>query len=137
MTPQQKENNELVEALVTGLLIDADAALQSLMNRERKKKKPFPWKVDLQIGPDIRINVTGYIRVRREPPKTWKNCLTSDADNNEIKPDVTFVRNDENQEVVERDSLIESYKYGSQLISVTGEHVFIVNGFLVLVSCIL
>ena len=45
------------------------------MFRERKAKKPFPWKVSLEVGPDIRINAVGYILIRREPPKTWKRCL--------------------------------------------------------------
>ena len=47
----------------------------SLMFRERKAKKPFPWKVSLEVGPGIRINTIGYILIRREPPKTWKRCL--------------------------------------------------------------
>ena len=126
MTPQQKGNSELVTALVEntgGLLCDIDSAMVSFMNKERKKKKPFPWKVDLKIGPEIKVNLTGYIKCRREAPKGWKNCLTSDPESNEVKPDVTFVRNNEDQEVIEKDELIESFKYGSQLISVTGNHV--------------
>ena len=45
------------------------------MFRERKAKKPFPWKVSLEVGTGIRINTVGYILTRREPPKTWKRCL--------------------------------------------------------------
>jgi hypothetical protein len=33
---------------------------------------------------------------------------------------VTFVRNNEDQEVIEQEELITSYKYGSDLITVSG-----------------
>ena len=77
---------------------------------------------DLEIGPDIRINVTGYINLRREAPKSWKKCLTHDnGEVCEIKPVTTFVRNNEEQDTVELDNLMESFKYGSQQITVNGE----------------
>ena len=97
------------------------------MFRERKAKKPFPWKVSLEVGPDIRINAVGYILIRREPPKTWKRCLaragaSHGADQDELKADVTFVRNNEEQEVIEsNEELIMSYKYGSDLVTVSDE----------------
>ena len=99
------------------------------MFRERKAKKPFPWKVSLEVGPDIRINAVGYILIRREPPKTWKRCLakpgaSSGAELDELKADVTYVRNNEDQEVIEsNEELIMSYKYGSDLVTVSDEDV--------------
>jgi hypothetical protein len=62
--------------------------MTNFLNKERRKKKPNPWKVDLQVGPDIRLNLTGYIQVRREAPKSWKKCLASDSNANELRPDV-------------------------------------------------
>ena len=64
-----------------------------------------------------------FFQIRREPPKTWKKCLAKskgDSDEDELKPDTTFVKNDENQEVIEADNIIQSYKYGKELISVPG-----------------
>jgi hypothetical protein len=40
----------------------------------------------------------------------------------EIRPVTTFVRNNEEQDTVEFDNLMESYKYGSQQITVNGEN---------------
>ena len=40
----------------------------------------------------------------------------------EIKPVTTFVRNNEEQDTVELDNLMESFKYGSQQITVNGEN---------------
>ena len=39
-------------------------AIANLMYRDRRAKKPFPWKVSLEIGPQVRINTVGYIQVR-------------------------------------------------------------------------
>ena len=95
---------------------------------------------DLEIGPDIRINITGYINLRREAPKSWKKCLTHDnGEVCEIRPVTTFVRNNEEQDTVEIDNLMESYKYGSQQITVNGEIVysFCISFFMNLITFIL
>lgn len=41
-------------------------------------------------------------------------------DDTELKADVAFVKNNEDQEVIEPEEVIESYKYGSELITVSG-----------------
>ncbi len=38
-----------------------------------------------------------------------------------MKPETTFVKNNDEQEVIEPDQIIESYKYGSDLITVSGK----------------
>ena len=70
---------------------------------------------------DINIDVVGYIQVRRENPQTFKKCLASDSSANQVHPEVIYVRNNEDQEVVEREDLIESYKYGSEIVAVSGK----------------
>ena len=58
----------MIDFLVTktnGLKLDVDVAMAAFLNKERKKKKPFPWKVDLEIGSKIKIPVAGYIYVRK------------------------------------------------------------------------
>ncbi|CAB4068052.1 XRCC5 [Lepeophtheirus salmonis] len=79
--------------------------------------------VVLEIGPNIRISTTGYIAVRREPVKSWKKCLARPTDESsyELKPEVSYVRKDDNEKTVEANNLIESYKYGSKLITVSEE----------------
>ena len=64
------------------------------------------------------------MQVRREPPKPWKKCLAKTKpgeDVEELKADTTFVKNNDAQDVVEPDNLIESYKYGSELITVSSK----------------
>nr|AIL94178.1 Ku80 [Tigriopus japonicus] len=126
-TPYQKANEAILSNLVNeseGVQCSIEDAMATFINHERRKKKPFPWKVAMEIGPNISINTVGYIQTRREPPKSWKKCLANppaNADVDELKAATTFVKNNDAQEVVEGDNLIESYKYGPELITVADE----------------
>ncbi len=66
-----------------------------------------------------------WLQIRREAPKTWKKCLakptSAAAAEDELKADVTFVRNNEDQAVIEQEELIMSFKYGSELVAVSDE----------------
>ena len=56
----------MVDYLVSktnGLKLDVEVAMAAFLNKERKKKKPFPWKVDLEIGNSVKIPVVAYIHV--------------------------------------------------------------------------
>ncbi len=55
---------QLVEATEDGFSCSVQEAITLFMYKERRKKKPFPWKVALEIGPDIRIQTVGYIQVQ-------------------------------------------------------------------------
>ena len=126
MSKTQDANANYIYNIVTstgGSICSINCGLAMFATMESKKKKGTPWKVDLEIGPAIRINITGYINLRREAPKSWKKCLTHDnGEVCEIKAVTTYVRNNEKQDEVEWDNLIESYKYGSQQITVNGEN---------------
>jgi hypothetical protein len=74
-THAQILSEAMIDYLVSktnGLKLDVDVAMAAFLNKERKKKKPFPWKVDLEIGNSVKIPVVGYIHVRYQQPK----CLT-------------------------------------------------------------
>lgn len=123
----QEENVLLIEGISAASPMaeccDLEVAGAILDNKERRRKRPFPWKVDLEIGSDIRIPICGYIQTKREPPKTWKTALATgdatDPDDLEIKPEVSFVRNNEDQTVVDHHELIQAYKYGSKICPVS------------------
>ena len=100
---------------------EIELAQELLFNKERKKKTSMAWKVDLEIGTDIQIPVAGYVAIRRENPKSWKRCLAKQDSSmkmqgfDELKPETTFVRNNEDQEVVEPENLIDAFKYGTKI----------------------
>lgn len=121
-TPEQNANFAMIENLVgstNGTFCDIFTALQDFMEKERRQKRPFPWKVDFEMGPDLTFNMTGYIHVRREAPKSWKKCLAASGTSEEVRPEVTYLRDNSDQEVVEQSDLIESYRYGDELIAIS------------------
>jgi len=94
-----------------------------MFKNERKQKKSTAWKVDLEIGTDIRIPIAGYVAVRRENAIKWKMCIRKDSSDtqcfDELKAETTIVRNNDDQEVVEPENLIDAYKYGSKLFTIS------------------
>jgi len=121
-TQIQKTNEELVGQLVhetDGMMCSLDLAIQTFLYKNKRGKKPFPWKVCFSIGQDIKIHTTGYVLVRREPPKPWKRCLARGGEGEELKPETSYVRNNENQDPVEQEDLIMSYRFGTELVSIS------------------
>lgn len=69
-------------------------------------------------------------QVRRENPKAWKKCLAREPENDddregegdvwELKPELSYVKNDENLTEVDPTEMIESHRYGSELITIQG-----------------
>ena len=78
MSRVQETNGLIVDQLVRqtdGDTSTLDEALDEMLFKQKKVKKPHPWKVCFSLGPDIKINTTGYVLTRREAPKSWKRCL--------------------------------------------------------------
>ena len=62
MTQDQVSNFELAKLLVEstdGSYVDINSAILYFSEKERRKKNAMPWKVGLEIGPDIVVNITG------------------------------------------------------------------------------
>jgi len=121
-TAIQKANEEIVGQLVQetdGMICSLDLAIQTFLYKNKKGKKGTPWKVCFTIGPDIKINTCGYVYVRREQPKTWKKCLARGGEGEELRPETSYVRNNENQDPIDQDDLVMSYKYGTELVTIS------------------
>ena len=43
--------------------------------RNKKGKTSMPWKAVLEVGPEVRVPMAGFVRVRREQAKSWRRCL--------------------------------------------------------------
>merc|ERR1719234_583677 len=123
----QRQNEELVARLVhetDGMICTLEEALATFLFKSKKKQKATPWKVDFEVGPDIRITTSGFIRLRRAPPKSWTKCLARPASGEEeleLKADVTYVRNNEEQEEVDDDNMVQAYRYGPEMVVISRE----------------
>jgi len=117
----QKANQDIVNELVhetEGTMVSIDCAVENFLFKSKKGKKPFPWKVCFSIGPDIRINTTGYVLNRREQPKQWKRCLARGGDE-ELRPETKYLRNNEEQSEVDPDEVVMGYRYGQEIVSIS------------------
>jgi len=120
-TKVQKTNEELIGQLVNeteGMMCSLDLAISTFLYKSKKGKKPFPFKVALEIGPDIKISTTGYVKIRRENPKTWKKCLAR-GEPMELKADTIFIRNNEQQEPIDAEELVYSHRYGPEMVTLS------------------
>lgn len=120
----QEENEIFLKALVNvseGFSGSMNCAVESFIFKNKKGKKPTGWKVCFTLGPDIRINTTGYVLLRRESPKQWKRCLAKGGDEEEeLRPETHYHREKEGRvEEVDQEDVVMGYRYGNEIVSLT------------------
>lgn len=111
---------EIVEA-ATGESYTFSQALPALMSYEKKRTRPTPWNANLEIGPDISIPISSYIKVLEVKTKPWKQFVAKRA-SVPVRNDSVLFRNDEKETEVERDGTIPAYRYGATLVPFTEEN---------------
>ncbi|XP_069360999.1 X-ray repair cross-complementing protein 5-like isoform X2 [Maniola hyperantus] len=98
-----------------------DYTMRYLLFHKKRAINAMPWNVDLSIGPNIKIPVSTYIRIKDEPVvKKWekaiRNPVTNAASSSEgIKKEKVHI-NTEDQTTVGTDNVIKGYEYGQQVI---------------------
>jgi len=127
---------------------------------QKKKVRPTPWNAVMDIGPHIRLPVSGYRKVclqalhfmyfyvlqstilllwillhyhlfvvnesklfyKQISPATlpsWKTISAVDKEAS-IDSETSYIRQDESQTVVEREEVIEGFKFGTTLVPFSG-----------------
>lgn len=79
--------------------------------------KGNPWNAILEIGAEIKIPVSGYIKATRGAHTTWKEGTINDEP---IEKDKVYKKlsAEDDAEHVDRQDLVPAYKYGSKYIPV-------------------
>lgn len=98
--------------------------MRYLLFHRKKITNPMPWNVDLSIGPNVKIPVSSYIRLRDEPiVKNWmkaiKDPVTSTCSNSEAILLKKIHISAENQATVDPTNVIKGNHYGQQVIPFT------------------
>lgn len=98
--------------------------MRYLLFHKKKAVSARPWNVDLSIGPNIKIPVSCYIRIRDEPVvKSWRKAIkdpvTNTASTTEGIMKTKEHVNTDNQAVVEPTEVIKGYHYGQKIIPFT------------------
>ncbi|XP_069675065.1 X-ray repair cross-complementing protein 5 isoform X2 [Periplaneta americana] len=118
---QQKAGEALLKHILDktgGTVCNFADAIPQLMYFQKKNVRPTPWNVVMDIGPDIKIAVSGYRKISPATLPSWKtsSALESFA---RVDFEKTYTRQDENMTVVERDDVIEGYAFGTTLVPFT------------------
>jgi len=125
LTETQRENLKVMNEIIVetdGSMFSVDDAVEAFLYKNKKGKKPWPWKVLMEIGPDIKINITGYVRIRRENPKPWKRYLADGSSNEfELHPENVLIRNNELQEAIEPEDTVVGYSYGTDVVTISAQ----------------
>ncbi|XP_014361354.2 X-ray repair cross-complementing protein 5 [Papilio machaon] len=98
-----------------------DDTMRYLVFHKKRHVNPIPWNVDLCIGPNIKIPVSSYIRIKDEHVvKSWtkavRDPVTGSASVTEAATKKTLYMNPENKDVVKSPELIKGFHYGQELI---------------------
>lgn len=96
-------------------------ALPALSYFQSRQVRPTAWKCIMEIGPNLKIPINGYIKVKEFKLKqSWKKVYAKDADM-VVKTERTFHMDDEEKTEVDRDDIVEGYCYGSDRVPMSAE----------------
>ncbi|CAN7998908.1 unnamed protein product, partial [Ixodes hexagonus] len=123
LSPSQRKAISYVSKILKTVEGDAysfSQAVPALTTYEKKRVRPTPWNANLEIGPDLSIPISSYIKISEAKPKTWKQCVAQRPDI-PVRCDTTLYRNDEKETEVDRAETIAGYRYGTTLVPFTDE----------------
>ncbi|XP_041471452.1 X-ray repair cross-complementing protein 5-like [Lytechinus variegatus] len=123
-TPQQRAGERLVLSIVeevNGAIYSFDEVIPAVTMFEKRAVRPTPWKVNLEVGSELKIPVSGFLKVKEASPKSWKSTFHKGA--REFTPQTIRSQhlNDDEETEVEKDDQVEGYRYGNDIIPISEE----------------
>ncbi|XP_030843748.1 X-ray repair cross-complementing protein 5 [Strongylocentrotus purpuratus] len=123
-TPQQMAGERLVMNIVeevNGCIYSFDEVIPAVTMFEKRAVRPTPWKVNLEIGSELKIPVSGYLKVKEATAKSWKS--TFQKGHREFTPQTIRSKhlNDDEETEVEKEDQVEGYRYGNDIIPISEE----------------
>ena len=121
----ENESTELIKQFVeategvTGTL--ENIMKYDLLFHRKKVANAIPWNIDLSIGPNIKIPVSCYSRIKDDPAvKHWqkavKDPITSTSSTSEAVMKTREYVNQESGAVVEASEKLQGFQYGQKII---------------------
>lgn len=88
-----------------GVICDFEQALVQLIYFEKKKQRTMPWNVPLELGSNLKIEVSAYIQIKESTVLTWKN---------EHALKTKYYVNDKELDAEAAMELVKGYRYGGE-----------------------
>lgn len=110
----QIEGENLIGKIVNetdGIICTFEQAMSQLMYFEKSTAKPMPWNVQMSIGNDIKIPVSGYKKLAEPKSLKWTNIYAED--NKPLMSEQSYFLGDQ---VIDRQDIIDGYRYGTTII---------------------
>lgn len=110
----QIEGEHLIGKIVDkteGIICTFEQAMSQLMYFEKSTAKPMPWNVQMSIGNDIKIPVSGYKKLAE--PKSLKWIKICAEDNKPLMTEQSYFLGDR---AIDRPDIIDGYRYGTTII---------------------
>ncbi|PNF22251.1 X-ray repair cross-complementing protein 5 [Cryptotermes secundus] len=117
-TKQQLVGESLLSHILKetgGVICSFADAVPQLMHFLKKNVHPTPWNVVMDIGPDIRIAVSGYRKITPATLSSWKTTSAVE-EGARVESETSYIRQDENQTVIDKEDVIEGFSFGSTLV---------------------
>ncbi|XP_053382453.1 X-ray repair cross-complementing protein 5-like [Mercenaria mercenaria] len=123
-TPQQQAGTALIKYIldeVDGECYSFSEALPALAYFQSRQVRPTAWKCPLEIGPDLKIPINGYVKLKDFKLKqSWKKVYAKDTDM-EVGTLRTYHKNDEEETEVDKEDMVEGHRYGNTLVPMTDD----------------
>ncbi|GBN50899.1 X-ray repair cross-complementing protein 5 [Araneus ventricosus] len=108
---------------VNGESYSFEEAIPALIYYQKKKVQALPWNANLDIGTNLTIPISAYIKVNESKPKSWKNAYARKL-NAKLERNTTYLMNDDevyNPIILTSENIIPAFKYGTTLVPFTEE----------------
>ncbi|XP_055925028.1 X-ray repair cross-complementing protein 5-like isoform X2 [Argiope bruennichi] len=108
---------------VNGESYSFEEAIPALIYYQKKKVQALPWNANLDIGTNLTIPISAYIKVNESKPKSWKNAYARKL-NAKLERNTTYLMNDDevyNPIILTNENIIPAFKYGTTLVPFTEE----------------
>lgn len=109
---------------VNGESYSFEEAIPALIYYQKKKVQALPWNANLDIGTNLSIPISAYIKVNESRPKSWKNAYARKV-NAKLERKTKYLLNDDDEACnpvsLSNDSIVRAFKYGTTLVPYTDE----------------
>uniref|UniRef100_W5U725 X-ray repair cross-complementing protein 5 n=1 Tax=Ictalurus punctatus TaxID=7998 RepID=W5U725_ICTPU len=125
LSREQKKGLEMVRQVMTSLdeedgldeVYTFSDAVEKLSMFKRTERRPTGWSCLLTIGSSLSIRIIGYKTVCEEKiKKTWAIVDAESHQKDDVKRDTVYCLNDDNETEVQKDDVIQGFRYGSDIV---------------------
>ncbi|XP_049795525.1 X-ray repair cross-complementing protein 5 isoform X2 [Schistocerca nitens] len=111
---------KIIDEVDGSIVCNFNDAIEHLLHLQKKSVKPTPWNIILEIGPDIRIPLSGYRKISEDTFPTWDRDSNSAMIVREtsyfLNPDADDEDNMATGEAVDEKDVCSAYFLGATIV---------------------